>query len=97
MADSDPTFGYAAFLLSGGEPFSAYDPTTLADPLYRVELGKPLGPPTEHDGVWERTFEQGAVAVNAGTAPGTADLGSFGTRALLPGHAVIATPNRTFT
>ena len=94
---SSRVFGYAAFLLGSAEPFSAYDPTSLNDPLFRVNLGKPLGPPEEHDGVWERTFEQGAVAVNAGTSPATVDLGSYGSRTLAPKRAVIATPNGTFT
>ena len=97
LPDADRTFGYATFLLAGAEPFSAYAPTSTIDPLYRVQLGKPLAPPTDHDGLWVRTFEQGAVAVNVGAAAATADLGSFGTHTLAPGHAVIATTNRTFT
>ncbi len=94
---SSRVFGYAAFLLASAQPFSAYDPTSVNDPMFRVDLGQPVGPPTEHDGVWERTFDQGAVAVNAGTAPASVDLGSYGRRTLLPDHAVIATPNGTFS
>jgi len=33
-------------------------------PEYEVDLGAPLGPYSEHDGVFERRFEKGRVVVN---------------------------------
>ena len=72
-------FGFASYLLVAGGPYSAYSPTTLDDPLYRVPLGKPIADPQAVDGAYMRTYEQGAVAVNPGASPVTVDLGSFGT------------------
>jgi len=52
--------------------------------------------PHEVDGAFIRTFDQGAVAVNPGSAPVTADLGSYGSFTLAPDGAVIVTPDRTY-
>jgi len=89
-------FGFASYLLVAGGPYSAYSPTTLDDPLYRVPLGKPTADPQEVDGAYMRTYEQGAVAVNPGGSPVTVDLGTFGTVALEPGRAVVATADHTY-
>ena len=76
---SERVFGFASYLLVAGGPYSAYSPTTLDDPLYRVPLGNPTADPQEVDGAYMRTYEQGAVAVNPGASPVTVDLGTFGT------------------
>ena len=93
---SERLFGFASYLLVAGGPYSAYSPTTLDDPLYRVPLGKPTADPQEVDGAYMRTYEQGAVAVNPGGSPVTVDLGTFGTVALEPGRAVVATADHTY-
>jgi hypothetical protein len=95
--ESERVFGFASFLLvSGDSPYSAYAPTTLDDPLYRVSLGKPTADPQEVDGAYQRIYEQGAVAVNPGASPVTVDLGTFGSFTLDPGRAVVATADHTY-
>jgi hypothetical protein len=89
-------FGFASYLLVAGGPYSAYSPTTLDDPLYRVALGKPTADPQEVNGAYMRTYEQGAVAVNPGSSAVKVDLGTFGTIALEPGRAVVATADHTY-
>jgi len=89
-------FGFGSYLLVAGGPYSAYSPTTLDDPLYRVALGKPTADPQEVNGAYMRTYEQGAVAVNPGSSAVKVDLGTFGTIALEPGRAVVATADHTY-
>jgi hypothetical protein len=93
---SAAVFGYASFLLVADGPYSAYFPAAIDDPLYRISIGKPMEDPHEVDGAFIRTFDQGAVAVNPGSAPVTADLGSYGSFTLAPDGAVIVTPDRTY-
>jgi hypothetical protein len=95
-APSERLFGFASYLLVADGPYSAYSPTTLDDPLYRVSLGKPTDDPQESDGAYTRMYEQGAVGVNPGASPVSVDLGTFGTFVLQPGRAVVATSDHTY-
>ena len=94
---SERVFGFASYLLVADGPYSAYSPTTVDDPLYRVRAGQ-ARPPTRRrsDGAFVRTFDQGAVAVNPGTSPVTVDLGSLGTVALEPGAGGRRDTDRTY-
>jgi hypothetical protein len=71
-------YGYALAKLWGHESYSPGDSVALSrDEVYFTRLGKPLGASWEQRGeVVLRYYENGIVAVGAGTDPATADVTS---------------------
>jgi putative glycosyl hydrolase-like family 15 (GHL15) protein len=96
--NAERVYGYASYLLCEIGPLSAYAPPLGAgdDPLYRVNLGDPLGPPAQSGIAFVRGFADGAVAVNPGLVAQSISLPGYGDFELAPGGSVIMLHGKVF-